>query len=132
MVLNHHLIVINVGLLTTQKQTYECGCLALMKNHIFVYSEEKCTTAPKECGDIIPYTSETNKLFELETEADYMNFSNAIMNSLEECNMDSYIARWGVCNMMFPRCLLGWELQFCKWTCLGMNVLPLYTILYFF
>jgi hypothetical protein len=35
---------------------------------------------------------------------------------------DEYWAKWGVCNMMFPRCLLGFELQLCQSTCLGSLV----------
>ena len=40
--------------------------------------------------------------------------------ALENCTMDKDVARWGACNMMYPRCLLGWELQFCRQSCLGM------------
>ena len=74
-----------------------------------------------ECSDIIPYTSKTNKLYELETKEDYGNFSEAVMRSLEQCTFDPYMARWGACNMIHPRCLMGWELQFCRKSCLSMN-----------
>ena len=83
------------------------------------FSGEICTAAPDDCRDIIPYTTKTNKLYELETEEDYKNFSDAAIKALEQCTIDAYTARWGVCNMMFPRCLLGWELQFCRQSCLG-------------
>mgnify|MGYP001793232278 FL=1 len=33
--------------------------------------------------------------------------------------IDPSWARWGVCNIMFPRCLMGFELQLCKHTCYG-------------
>ena len=82
-------------------------------------SEEKCSSAPDECADIIPYTTYPNQLFELNSTEEYTNFSDAVRMSLEQCSIDPYMARWGACNMMFPRCLMGYELQFCRKSCLG-------------
>ena len=91
-----------------------------------VSSNEKCEPAPKGCEDIIPYTSKTNTLYKLETEEEYKNFSGAVIKSLEQCSIDPYMARWGACNMIHPRCLMGWELQLCKQNCLGMSRFKLF------
>lgn len=86
-------------------------------------SDEKCTPGPEECRDIIPYTTIPNRLYGLNTTEEYENFATSIENALRDnCTMDESDAKWGVCNMMFPRCLLGWELQFCQEACLGMNL----------
>lgn len=92
------------------------------------YSEEKCDITPEECKDIIPYTTLPNRLFGLNTEAEYLNFTHDVQMALQNCTMDEASAKWAVCNMMFPRCLLGWELQVCKKTCLGTNLKCLLTI----
>ncbi|XP_067935639.1 low-density lipoprotein receptor-related protein 8-like [Watersipora subatra] len=81
--------------------------------------DEKCSPAPEECKDIVPYTTYPNKIFELETEEDYLNFSTTIQKALANCTIDELTAKWGVCNMMFPRCLMGFELQLCRNTCLS-------------
>ena len=90
-----------------------------MLSFIF-HSEEKCEPPADQCSDIIPYTSKTNKLYDLETEEDFKNFSMSLHMALENCTMDKDVARWGACNMIYPRCLMGWELQFCRQSCLGM------------
>ena len=87
-----------------------------------ICSEEKCESPAEECSDIIPYTSKTNKLYDLETEEDFKNFSMSLHMALENCTMDKDVARWGACNMIYPRCLMGWELQFCRQNCLGTNL----------
>ena len=98
----------------------------LYANKIFSFillticSKDVCRPTPEGCSDIIPYTSKTNKLYDLETEEDFKNFSMSLHMALENCTMDKDVARWGACNMMYPRCLLGWELQFCRQSCLGM------------
>ena len=65
----------------------------------------------------------TNKLYDLETEEDFKNFSMSLHMALENCTMDKDVARWGACNMIYPRCLKGWELQFCRKSCLSKNFL---------
>ena len=92
-----------------------------MLSFIF-HSEEKCEPPADQCSDIIPYTSKTNKLYDLETEEDFKNFSMSLHMALENCTMDKDVARWGACNMIYPRCLMGWELQFCRQSCLGTNL----------
>lgn len=84
-----------------------------------INSDELCSPAPEECKDIVPYTTYPNKIFELETEEDYLNFSTTIQKALANCTIDELTAKWGVCNMMFPRCLMGFELQLCRNTCLS-------------
>ena len=91
-----------------------------MLSFIF-HSEEKCEPPADQCSDIIPYTSKTNKLYDLETEEDFKNFSMSLHMALENCTMDKDVARWGACNMIYPRCLMGWELQFCQHSCLGLK-----------
>ncbi|XP_067935633.1 low-density lipoprotein receptor-related protein 1B-like [Watersipora subatra] len=95
-------------------KTYDC-CDASDE----VICDEKCSPAPEECKDIVPYTTYPNKIFELETEEDYLNFSTTIQKALANCTIDEFTAKWGVCNMMFPRCLMGFELQLCRNTCLS-------------
>ena len=94
-------------------------CHIMLLSYSVNCSEEKCMSPPDGCSDIIPYTSQNNTLFELETEEDFKNFSMSLHMALENCTMDKDVARWGACNMMYPRCLMGWERQFCKWSCLG-------------
>ena len=113
---------------------YFKSCLA-KRSHINTYplditgycavccSDEKCYPAPKECDDIIPYTTHSNSLYGLNSTEDYMNFSMSVKQSLHNCTIDPFMARWAACNMIFPRCLLGWELQLCRQSCLGMNIL---------
>lgn len=74
---------------------------------------------PTECADIVPYTSYPNTLFGLNETVDYDNFARTLETALQNCTIDEFRARWGVCNIMFPRCLLGFELQLCRQTCLG-------------
>lgn len=94
------------------------------KHDIFYFpfnSEETCNSyVAEECADLIPYTTYPNTLFGINGTEEYHNFSNAIQQALQNCTMDEYWARWGVCNIMFPRCLQGWELQLCRDTCLRM------------
>ena len=98
---------------------------------VFVrFSEETCSDeVPAECAEFIPYTTYPNTLYGLNGTDEYTDFSDRITAALHNCtNVDPFWARWGVCNMMFPRCLLGFELQLCQETCLGKsNVrLPVY------
>ena len=97
-------------------------CFNLVRISLIFCSEEKCRPAPDQCSDIIPYTSMTNKLYDLETEEDFKNFSMSLHMALENCTMDKDVARWGACNMIYPRCLMGWELQFCRQSCLGRDI----------
>ncbi|KAF6017572.1 hypothetical protein EB796_024123 [Bugula neritina] len=86
-----------------------------------LYSDVKCSAeVPAECAEFIPYTTYPNKLFNLTTEDEYGNFSASIEFILRNncTDVDEYWATWGVCNMMFPRCLQGFELQLCRNTCL--------------
>jgi hypothetical protein len=87
---------------------------------IDICSNNTCTDlVPEECADIIPYTSYPNTLFGLNNEEDYTNFTNTIKAAMSNCTMEEEWAHWGVCNIMFPRCLLGFDLQLCRNTCLG-------------
>ena len=86
----------------------------------YIFSEEKCRESPEECRDIIPYTTHSNRLYGLNSTEEYSNFTDAIRASLEQCTIDPYLARWGACYIIYPRCLLGWELQFCRKSCLGL------------
>lgn len=93
-----------------------------MSAYIFTLfcSNDTCTDqVPEECSDIVPYTSYPNKRFGLETEDDYVSFANNVSTALRNCTVDNATAHWGVCNMMFPRCLLGYDLHLCQYTCLG-------------
>lgn len=95
---------------------------------VFVrFSEETCSDeVPAECAEFIPYTTYPNTLYGLNGTDEYTDFSDRITAALHNCtNVDPFWARWGVCNMMFPRCLLGFELQLCQETCLGKSTLRL-------
>jgi len=82
---------------------------------------EHCSNeVPAECADVVPYTTYPNKLFMLNGTAQYTQFSDNITAALMNCSgLDELSTRWGVCNIMFPRCLLGFELQLCRETCLS-------------
>ena len=83
-------------------------------------SNDTCTDqVDAECRDIIPYTSYPNKLFGLESAEDYNNFTMKMKDALSNCTVDPEMARWGACNIILPRCLLGYDLQLCRNTCLG-------------
>ena len=88
---------------------------------LLFFSSEKCSDqVPAECSDVVPYTTYPNSLFGLNGTAEYTDFSDRIESALRNCtNVDPFWTRWGVCNIMFPRCLLGYELQLCRETCLG-------------
>ena len=81
-------------------------------------SEQKCDAeVPPECADIVPYTSYPNERLGLKDEESYKNLSMAIKRAINESCGDHEMMRWGACNLVFPRCLLGWELQMCRRTC---------------
>ena len=82
---------------------------------------EHCSNeVPAECADVVPYTTYPNKLLMLNGTEQYTQFSDNITAALMNCTgLDEYWTRWGVCNIMFPRCLLGFELQLCQETCFG-------------
>ena len=74
-----------------------------------------------ECKAVIGYTSYPNKRFNLSTEADYYNISSLIWQAAHECDdTDEVIA--GACNIVFPRCLMGYSLELCRQSCLGKRV----------
>lgn len=84
-------------------------------------SEEHCVkdVIPEECSGIIPYTTVPNELFNLTSAYEYGNFSEDIEMAMQNCSLDEDAAVWGVCNIMFPRCLAGYDLQLCRNSCLG-------------
>lgn len=73
---------------------------------------------PEQCRHVIPYTSYPNELFGLDSEDQYKNMSAMITAASADCNNTELIG-WGACNMLFPRCLLGFPLYLCRETCLG-------------
>ena len=85
---------------------------------------DKCdANVPANCSDIIPYTTYPNDVFGLNSTEEYKAFGENITAALMTCtSVDEDVARWGVCNMMFPRCLLGFELQLCQESCMGKCV----------
>ena len=86
----------------------------------FVCSDQLCSDdVPEECQHIIPYTSYPNRLFGLEDEEDYKNVTDMVMKAVEDYCNDTDTIGWGACNMLFPRCLLGFPLYLCRETCLG-------------
>ena len=97
---------------------FTMNCCGISK--LLFFSNETCSLPHEECRDIIPYTTYPNQLYELNTTEEYAAFNESIWMALDNCTMDPYFARWGVCTMMYPRCLQGWELQFCRQSCLGI------------
>jgi hypothetical protein len=73
---------------------------------------------PAECRGVIPYTSYPNERFGLYTEEDYRNLSAQIASAAEGCS-DAESVRVGACQVLFPRCLMGYSLYPCRATCLG-------------
>ena len=72
-----------------------------------------------ECSDIIPYTSYPNEALGLYNRSDYESLSGRIMTAVNSSCSNHTMMRWGACNMLFPRCLMGYDLLLCRNTCLG-------------
>ena len=92
-----------------------------MWSHWFMilFSAERCSDeVPELCADIIPYTSFPNKVLGLEDEDDYKRLLERIHCATSNCT-DNEKLRWGVCHMVFPRCLMGHHLHLCRRTCRG-------------
>lgn len=77
---------------------------------------------PEECSDIISYTNYPNTVFNLNSTEEYTAFSDNITAALSNCTgLDPYWSRWDVCHMIFPRCIMGFELILCRQNCLGLS-----------
>lgn len=76
---------------------------------------------PQECAHYVPYTSYPNELFGLDSEEDYLNMSSMMEQALRDsnCTGEHEEFTWGVCSILFPRCLLGFSLYPCRQSCLG-------------
>lgn len=70
------------------------------------------------CEDLIPYTSYPNTRLGLHDKDDYEKLLSMVHTSAQNCS-DPETIRWGVCNSVFPRCLLGYPLYMCKDICMG-------------
>ena len=79
------------------------------------------TEVPSMCRNYIPYVSYPNERFGLYNESDYYNVTADLIETIEQsCNSsDQQSIQWGVCNMIFPRCLMGFPLYLCRESCLG-------------
>jgi len=66
----------------------------------------------------VPYTSFPNERLGLMNEEDYLNVSSLMKEAIENCSRPDELA-WGACNILFPRCLLGFDLYPCRDACLG-------------
>lgn len=89
-------------------RTADCRC-----------SEAACfTDMPEECKPIIPYTSYPNEPLGLYDEAAYRNLTAEVWMAVQSCNNTEEMI-WGACNVIYPRCLLGYQLFLCRQTCLG-------------
>lgn len=48
----------------------------------------------------------------------YSQFEAKVKAAAESCTNPEAIY-WGACNIVYPKCLLGYTLQLCRHTCLG-------------
>ena len=99
--------------------------LSAVKSHCLApfSSAEKCSDqVPELCADIIPYTSYPNNVLGLRDEDDYKRLLERIDCAKSNCTDDDDKLRWGVCHMVFPRCLMGHQLHLCRSTCRGKRV----------
>lgn len=64
------------------------------------------------------YASHPNRLLGPMNESEYMMMGEELKAAADNCSNPEVIY-WGACNIMYPKCLLGYTLQLCQHTCLG-------------
>ena len=80
---------------------------------------ETCSSeVPDMCADIIPYTSYPNRRLRLFEKDAYEELLDEIKDAASKCK-DPEAIRWGVCNSVYPRCLMGHQMYLCKDVCIG-------------
>lgn len=59
-----------------------------------------------------------NPILEPMNETELMMMGERLKAAADNCS-NPEVVRWGACNIMYPKCLLGETLQLCRQTCLG-------------
>ena len=85
-------------------------------------SDQQCSSehVPTECRSLIPYTMRPmSDSPDVDGMAErFANLSLEIQTRAMGCS-DPEDMMMGICYLLVPRCLMGYKLSLCNWTCAG-------------